>query len=497
MQLERIAFTARPRQSWEAADLGLQFTRQLYWRLVKLCFLITLPIYLLLEAIWPNTGINSLLIWWLKPLWERVILVVLSQAVFQSTPTTRQTLTGFKAIVWRQAFAAITWRRLSPSRSFNLPVIQLEGLKGKQYQSRLSILHRGHTSPAFWLTILGVHLESLISLSAFMIVIYILPNVSEFDEVIGLLEMTWLGSVLYYFSMLLVAPFYVASGFFLYLNRRIILEAWDIELIFRQMAARFKRSATSLNKAASLIFISGLIFSSLNPTQAVYAETFQTPEAAKTTIEEVLNGEDFHQFEKTKFPKLNIDWNWLFDDMELEDGEDKESGFLADLAVNIAPFLEVMLWSVVIALILLVTFRYRHWLLAFAKPTDKTKTKPDSLPSTLFGLDVSAESLPNDIPTSVMNLWQKQQHREAIGLLYRALLSQLINDYQIPITTGDTEGDCIHKTRPLANTTLSGYLQELTNVWLQLAYAHQLPTESTVNALCQRWQQLNTGVVNG
>ncbi|MDE1461443.1 DUF4129 domain-containing protein [Spartinivicinus poritis] len=495
MQLERIAFTARPRQPWEAADLGFQFTRQLYWQLVKLCLLITLPIYLLLEAIWPNTGINSLIIWWFKPIWERVILVVLSQAVFQSTPTTRQVLKGFKTIAWRQAFAALTWRRLSPSRSFNLPVIQLEELKGKLYQSRLSILHRGNTSPAFWLTILGVHLESLISLSAFMIVIYLLPNVSELDEIIGLLDMTWLGSMLYYFSMLLVAPFYVASGFFLYLNRRIILEGWDIELIFRQMATGFKRPTTSLNKAASLIFISGLIFSSLNPTQAVYAETAQTPEAAKTAIEEVLNGEDFHQFEKTKFPKLNIDWSWLFDDVELD--EDKAPGFLADLAASIAPFLEVILWSIVIALILLVTFRYRHWLLALAKPIDKIKTKPDSQPTTLFGLDVSAESLPQDIPTSVMKLWNNQQHREAVGLLYRALLSQLINDYQIPITKGDTEGDCIHKTRPLANTTLSGYLQELTNVWLQLAYAHQLPTESTVNALCQRWQQLNTGVVNG
>ena len=33
-------------------------------------------------------------------------------------------------------------------------------------------------------------------------------------------------------------PIYVACGFSLYLNRRTVLEAWDIELVFRRMRQR-------------------------------------------------------------------------------------------------------------------------------------------------------------------------------------------------------------------------------------------------------------------
>ncbi|WP_163833084.1 hypothetical protein [Spartinivicinus ruber] len=493
MQLERIAFTARPRQPWEAADLGMQFTRSLYWQLVKLCLLVTLPIYVLLEIIWTNTVVSSLVIWWLKPLWERIVLVVLSQSVFQSTPTTRQALQGFKSIVGRQAFAAITWRRFSPTRSFNLPVIQLEGLKGQQYQSRLSILHRGNTSPAFWLTIIGIHLESFLSLSAFMLVIYLAPNINELSEAVDLLEITWIGSLFYYSSMLMVAPFYVASGFFLYLNRRILLEGWDIELIFRQMAASHKQPAKSINKTAQLMLTAGLLIGSLYPMQDVFAGVVETPEAAKTNIEEVLNSDDFHQIETTRFPKLDIDWSWLFDD---EHDDTSEQGWLANLAMAIAPFIEVVLWSIVVVLILLVTFRYRHWIMTLTKPIS-TPAKPSSQPNTLFGLEVNAESLPKNIPSTVITLWKNQQHREAVGLLYRAILNQLISHYQVPIINGDTEGDCINKTKPLANSQLTQYLQDVTAIWLQLAYAHQLPTEPMITALCQRWQQLDTGAADG
>jgi hypothetical protein len=37
---------------------------------------------------------------------------------------------------------------------------------------------------------------------------------------------------------LLIEPFYIAANFGLYINRRTQLEAWDIELSFRKMAAR-------------------------------------------------------------------------------------------------------------------------------------------------------------------------------------------------------------------------------------------------------------------
>jgi len=44
----------------------------------------------------------------------------------------------------------------------------------------------------------------------------------------------------YTFAVAIIEPFYVAAGFAMYLNRRVELEAWDIEQEFRR--ANFARA---------------------------------------------------------------------------------------------------------------------------------------------------------------------------------------------------------------------------------------------------------------
>jgi hypothetical protein len=48
----------------------------------------------------------------------------------------------------------------------------------------------------------------------------------------------WISNLLYFTAFGLVGPIYAAAGFTLYLNRRIELEGWDIELKFRRLTAR-------------------------------------------------------------------------------------------------------------------------------------------------------------------------------------------------------------------------------------------------------------------
>jgi hypothetical protein len=45
-------------------------------------------------------------------------------------------------------------------------------------------------------------------------------------------------SIAYAVAVAFLEPFYVAAGFGLYLNRRVELEAWDIEQEFRRAFAR-------------------------------------------------------------------------------------------------------------------------------------------------------------------------------------------------------------------------------------------------------------------
>ena len=43
----------------------------------------------------------------------------------------------------------------------------------------------------------------------------------------------WLATIAYAGIVLVVEPFYVGAGFAMYLNRRVELEAWDVEQEFR------------------------------------------------------------------------------------------------------------------------------------------------------------------------------------------------------------------------------------------------------------------------
>lgn len=62
----------------------------------------------------------------------------------------------------------------------------------------------------------------------------------------------WL-NIIGFCGMSLVEPCYVAAGFALYLNRRTGLEAWDLELGFRQMAARWAGPGRTVARLAVLV----------------------------------------------------------------------------------------------------------------------------------------------------------------------------------------------------------------------------------------------------
>ena len=93
-------------------------------------------------------------------------------------------------------------------------------------------------------------------------------------------------------------------------------------------------------------------------------------------------------------------------------------------------------------------------------------------PETLFGLAITPQSLPADVPTQVLHLWQQQDARAAMSLLYRASLAQLPRRHGIALRDSDTEGEVLQRVRQSA-AGLAAYWQRLTHAWLQQAYAHR------------------------
>lgn len=105
-------------------------------------------------------------------------------------------------------------------------------------------------------------------------------------------------------------------------------------------------------------------------------------------------------------------------------------------------------------------------------------------PSHVRDLDIRPESLPEDVGAAAAALWDRGEHRAALALLYRALLSRLVHAYSVPIQVSSTEGDCLALAMPRLSGTASGYTVRLITVWQNAVYGGARPAEATVHSLC-------------
>jgi hypothetical protein len=127
MRLSDATVAIRPRTAWEAMDLGVLMSQQHRRLLMTSWAIVTLPIYALLcLLLWDSPSLVVLVFWWLKPAFDRLPLYILSKALFGETPTLKQALRQWPAVLKPQLFASLTWRRLSLSRSFLMQVEQIE-----------------------------------------------------------------------------------------------------------------------------------------------------------------------------------------------------------------------------------------------------------------------------------------------------------------------------------------------------------------------------------
>jgi hypothetical protein len=111
------------------------------------------------------------------------------------------------------------------------------------------------------------------------------------------------------------------------------------------------------------------------------------------------------------------------------------------------------------------------------------------VPSQLFGLDMGVATLPTDIAGAAEQLWATKP-REALGLLYRGLLSRLLHDFNLPLKNADTEGQVLERVRHLQQPQLLAFSDDLTRHWQNLAYGHRVPPALAQQQLCADWRSL-------
>jgi hypothetical protein len=183
-----------------------------------------------------------LLIWISKPWLDRTILFVLSRALF-GRPTSPLEVWRARADVWWQQLAStLTLRRLTASRSFTQPIVQLEGLRGPELRTRMSRLAARHRGVARAATQGFAAAELALFVSMLFLQVWLAPHTdaNPWSDLQSLWRPghAWVRTLEYATVVLFLEPFYVAAGFGMYLNRRVELEAWDIEQEFRRAFAR-------------------------------------------------------------------------------------------------------------------------------------------------------------------------------------------------------------------------------------------------------------------
>ena len=250
VDVNHIAVAIRPRNHWEAIDLGFRLARK-HWRgLYGASLAVYLPVVGVVFLIFgPESLWTFFIIRWLKPVFDRVPLIVLSRAVFSSTPGVMEALRAFPSALRYGILVSLLWRRFDPVRSFNLPVWQLEGLKGHQWGQRVRTIEKRTRGASSWLTFVCLTLEAIVMVASFTLIIFMTPTEISIDWFDWDQDWFWiLFNILHAMAVGFIGPLFVAGGFTLYLNRRTVLEGWDIEIAFRRMAPRI--AAVTRSEAA-------------------------------------------------------------------------------------------------------------------------------------------------------------------------------------------------------------------------------------------------------
>lgn len=525
MQLDKLQLDLHPRPNTQALDLGFGLLRAHAGSVYAAWLALWLPVVALCCAVaWFDPDYATLLMivaWWLRPLLERAPLYILSRQVFGEAVGWKDAVRAWPRQLGGGWFRLLTWwRPFAAGRSMYQPIWQLEGARGKIASERRKVIGRDGTArSAFWFGIVCAHLEVVLQIGMIAFIGFFVSDDSvinpfaflfkNFDE-----EATTLTLLVtfgcYAVSAGIIGPIYVACGFTLYLNRRATLEAWDIEIMLRQIQPPLKQ--TRAGRHAVMFWLSAAMLAPLlflsQPTPAVAAsgsdisagpancaepdwmkgkKIDQPPahdeqqEKLRKEVEQLFKSEDFRSYRceeawrRKERPDASKPPDW------------KPRDTLPDLTV-FAEIAKLVLIALALCFAAWLLYRYRDQLGALLqRESPRAATE-------IAGLDIRPESLPDDVPAAVRKLWGQGERRAALALLYRATLSRLASQDGLLLTRGATENDCLRlANRACTNRQLRAerlqVTADATALWLDGAYGNRWPGNEVLEAVCAAWQR--------
>ncbi len=522
MDLDKIAARLRPRTPYEATDLGFVLARH-FWKPLLLGWLAcVLPIVVgaaVIAALTPLFWLPLLVIWWLKPMYDRVPLFVLSRAFFGEVPTTRQTV-GYVMGTWRsgRVLADITWRRFNPYRGPAMPVRELERLGGAEASERLkTLLRRGLQVPSGWLVLVCMAVEWLLVGAAIALMFMVTPDAlgldlgSKFHHLFTSgnmpgFELVMLG--VYVLAMSAVELAYVAASFGLYINRRVLLEGWDIEIVFKRLASRLRERASAALRGAAIVALVGLttLAATTRPAAAqqpaaqtagqsaspvASASPAPGPKTRKVEpskpaldpqqdIAHILKAPEFGHTKKVEHWTLRED---LFGKKKKKKAD---MSWLENVIASVAPVLQYIMWA--IAALLLIAVLY-YIIRKVRIPEGGAESEVEVAARTDYDTpeETPRVTLPADIVDAAIAAWRQGDRPQSLSLLYRGTIRGLASGYRIEIDDSMTARECAGKVREAGGP--ADYVAELARAWTATVYADRPVSDERAQQLFGDWKR--------
>jgi hypothetical protein len=245
---QESSLVLRQRSSWEAADAGLLLWKQNFFYFIPFfalpLWIIAFGLRLIPEFLQPWTYV---ILWYLKPLFDRMILHVVAVCFFEPRSGLQRIFKGFIGRLFRGLPGDLLWRRFSPWRAVHIPIRVLEGLKSRAAKHRKQVLASGGLNFCISITVICSILESALfigeMLFTLMVMEMVLPKFA-FDFYNFFDDYEIYLYAIYCFNFIIAESLYVCMGFGLYINSRVEVEGWDIQLMF----AQFTKSGMSADK---------------------------------------------------------------------------------------------------------------------------------------------------------------------------------------------------------------------------------------------------------
>jgi len=495
MKLENVTAEVRPRGRWESIDFGCALVRESFSTIVKVLLVTIIPVWFLLWVVLRDVSPFWLFLgyWMTLPLASRAILYVLSRKLFGDSVSVKEVFLQWPRMVVRRFFHAVLIWRFSPSRSLALSVSELEGLKGKAYRDRVQLLERNGGDGAAQTAMIGWLLIMVAAVGVFILLQILLPlSIDLLDYESDFLweedgaDLLWSWLVgLYAVAVLFVEPFCVGAGFAMYVNSRTITEGWDIELAFKRMSSRL--NAMKQRSGIGLLLIGMLSLGLMSSHSRLLAATepeeeLVTMSEEQKLVHELYQHEDFKVHTKT-IQVLDED---VEENKELSDFWDiLDFGGNGILSLVFKLFLYILVLVIVVGLIVLIARNFH----VFQGKGNRVKkiVKPKQRVQSVMGMNVTKESLPEDIVSAALAAWERGDAKLALSLLYRGAISWSVDSTSVELRDSDTERDCILKLEAISDCPHYEYFKDLTEAWLALAYGKVVPEHSFMHSLCTSW----------